>query len=150
MAEGLNYIHKFSVPFSLDDSSTDSDEDNIKLVHGDLKPVDILSRFGTVKKPDVFLQKNVLVDEHGVAKICDFGLIRLIRQRGTINMSTRSAHTGTPLYLSYELANGDSSPTQASDIHALGCVGMEVGLCSGRYGLSLILFILVYILSNTL
>ncbi len=128
MAEGLNYIHMFSVPFSLDDSSTSSDGDNIKLVHGDLKPVGFFSRFGTVKEPDAFLQINVLVDEHGVAKICDFGLIRLTRLRGTIDMSTKSAHTGTPLYLSYELANGDSSPTQASDIHALGCVGLEVSL----------------------
>jgi serine/threonine protein kinase len=128
VVEGLNYIHMFSVPFSLDDPRTVSDGDNIRLVHGDLKPVGILSWFDTVNESDFFFQTNVLVDEYRVAKLCDFGLIRLTRPNGTINMSTKSGHTGTPLYLSYELAEGDSSPTQASDIHALGCVGLEVSI----------------------
>jgi len=109
-----------------------------------------LSHFGTVKESDVFLQTNILVDEHGVAKLCDFGLLRLIRPSGTINMSTKSAHTGTPRYLAYELAEGDLSPTQASDIHALGCVGMEVSLCSHQCRSLMIIFISVYMLSNTL
>jgi serine/threonine protein kinase len=149
VAEGLNYIHKFSVPFSLNDSSPDSAKDNITLVHGDLKPVGFFLHFGTVKGPHILLQKNVLVDEHGVAKICDFGLVRLIIPTGTIGIATKSGHTGTPRYLSYELVNDDASPTQASDVHALGCIGMEVSLRSPQYRLLFIIVILVYILSNT-
>lgn len=45
-------------------------------------------------------------------------------------MTTTSAHTGTARYLAYELLGSeeDPKPTTASDVHALGCVGMEVRL----------------------
>jgi serine/threonine protein kinase len=43
-------------------------------------------------------------------------------------MTTTTAHTGTARYLAYELIASDEEPrpTTASDVHALGCVGMEV------------------------
>jgi hypothetical protein len=43
-------------------------------------------------------------------------------------MTTTTAHTGTARYLAYELIESDEEPlpTTASDVHALGCVGMEV------------------------
>jgi hypothetical protein len=42
-------------------------------------------------------------------------------------MATKSAHTGTTPYLSYEMIVGeDAKPTTASDVHALACLGMEV------------------------
>lgn len=43
-------------------------------------------------------------------------------------MTTISAHTGTDRYLAYELVLGGetAAPTTASDIFALGCIGLEV------------------------
>ncbi len=75
-------------------------------------------------------QFNVLVDDDGGAKICGFSLLRLIRESAPTGMTTTSSHTGTPRYLSYELASDDEDydpkPTTASDVYALACVGMEV------------------------
>jgi hypothetical protein len=43
-------------------------------------------------------------------------------------MTTTTAHTGTVRYLAYELAvaGDDACPTTASDIYAVGCIGLEV------------------------
>jgi serine/threonine protein kinase len=43
-------------------------------------------------------------------------------------MTTTTAHTGTERYLAPELVNGDDLeyPTAASDIYAMGCLGLEV------------------------
>jgi serine/threonine protein kinase len=75
-------------------------------------------------------QLNVLVDDDGSAKICDFGLLRLVRESAPTGMTTKSSHTGTTRYLSYELVSGeddyDGKPTTASDVYALACIGMEV------------------------
>jgi hypothetical protein len=44
-------------------------------------------------------------------------------------MTTTSPHTGTDRYLAYELLDTEAvAPTKASDIHALGCIGLEVHL----------------------
>jgi serine/threonine protein kinase len=71
----------------------------------------------------------VLVDDDGVAKICDFGLLRLVRESAPTGMTTSSSHTGTTRYLSYEMISDDDDdpkPTTASDVYALACIGMEV------------------------
>jgi serine/threonine protein kinase len=72
-------------------------------------------------------QPNVLVDDDGVAKICDFGSLRLIRE--STGMATTAGHTGVVRYMSYELLTDDDSepkPTTASDVYALACIGMQV------------------------
>jgi serine/threonine protein kinase len=85
----------------------------------------------------------VLVDDHGVAKLCDFGLLRLVHESAPTGMTTTSSHTGTVRYLSYELISikdddddddesddsksDETKPTTASDVYALACIGVQVG-----------------------
>ncbi|KIM30184.1 hypothetical protein M408DRAFT_22227 [Serendipita vermifera MAFF 305830] len=75
------------------------------LVHGDLK----------------------LIDESGSAQICDFGLSRIFLEEGGTGMTTTSVHTGTERYLARELVVGgdEARPTTASDVYAMGCIGLE-------------------------
>jgi serine/threonine protein kinase len=51
-------------------------------------------------KPD-----NVLLDAHGVAKLCDFGLSRVIDS--TTQANTMTAGVGTPAFMAIELIVGD-------------------------------------------
>jgi serine/threonine protein kinase len=77
------------------------------------------------------LQRKVLVDDGGVAKICGFGLVRLVPESRHTGVTTASAHTGTIRYLSYERVShdvDDTMSTTASDVYALACVGMEVSI----------------------
>lgn len=70
----------------------------------------------------------MLVNRDGVAQLCDFGLVRLIHDQMATGLTTTTGHTGTARYLSLELVDGDDGtiPSPASDIWALGCVGLEV------------------------
>jgi serine/threonine protein kinase len=44
-----------------------------------------------------------------------------------VGLNTTSEHTGTERYLSPELVQSDEvHPTTASDVFALGCIGLEV------------------------
>lgn len=59
--------------------------------------------------------------------LCDFGLIRLDCEEGPTGTTTTSGYSGTNRYLARELlVDPEALPSTASDIHALGCVGMEV------------------------
>lgn len=126
VANGVQYLHECTPT----------------VVHGDLKPV------GDVHSPLLLLtfdQSNVLIDSNGQAKLCDFGLLRLVYDEPT-GMTTTASHSGTPRYLSYELVKDEfPKATAASDIHALACVGMEVRIQSAPPS-SLLSFLSVYIL----
>ena len=52
-----------------------------------------------------------------------------MNERGS-GMTTTTAHAGTMRYLAYELAvaGDDACPTTASDIYAVGCIGLEVSI----------------------
>ena len=105
------------------------------LVHGDLKPVRKYPRYEG-RPGDTILQRNILIDDTGNAQICDFGLVRVCVEDGKSGTTTTTAHTGTERYLARELlVEGDEArPTRASDIYALGCIGLEVRLqyhCEG-------------------
>jgi serine/threonine protein kinase len=71
-----------------------------------------------------------LITEEGGGQICDFGLVRLLQEDMDTGLTTTTAHTGTIRYLAYELVRtmGKGVPTTATDIYALGCLGMEVSL----------------------
>jgi len=61
-------------------------------------------------------------------QICDFGLAKILLEEEGTGMTTTSPYTGTDRYLAYELILGGETvaPTTASDMFALGCIGLEV------------------------
>lgn len=81
---------------SLDVANGLSAANDVNLVHGDIKPA------------------NILYDRHGVAKIVDFGLAQFVnrsQEKGEI--------WGTPYYISPERARGGKADHR-SDIYSLG------------------------------
>lgn len=74
------------------------------------------------------LQANVLIDDWGHPRVCDFGLSRFIHSQESSGLTTTTAYTGTARYLAHELVESEEStlPTKESDVHALSCIGYEV------------------------
>jgi serine/threonine protein kinase len=75
-------------------------------------------------------QTNVLVDGDGVAKLGDFGLVRLADWEGPTGMTTTSPYTGTLRYKAPELfvseENRHPVATFEGDIYSIGCILLEV------------------------
>ncbi|PVF94696.1 kinase-like protein [Serendipita vermifera] len=78
------------------------------IIHGDIKPT------------------NILIDQHGSPKLCDFGLSRIYFSEGETGLTT-SLYTGTERYLAPELVElaEKALPTCESDVYAMGCVGLK-------------------------
>jgi serine/threonine protein kinase len=96
-------------------------------------------------------QRNILIDDSGRALLGDFGLVRIFMDEGSSGMTTTAYHTGTQRYLAYELvtAGEEAIPTTASDIYAVGCVGLEASITLLLRERSPFLTVtLVYFLSN--
>ncbi|CCA66459.1 hypothetical protein PIIN_00145 [Serendipita indica DSM 11827] len=94
---GLKYLHHFEPP----------------IIHGDLKPM------------------NILISDRNDACLCDFGLARVIQSDGGPSGFTTSNFAGSVRYMAPELLNPEDEETvplvdAASDIYALGCVGLEL------------------------
>jgi serine/threonine protein kinase len=91
-----------------------------------------------------------LIDDYGHARICDFGLVRILSNEKT-GMTTTSEHTGTTRYLAYELvAPGQPITTTASDVHAIGCIGLDASLLFATVKYSFLIFSLVYLPDTSL
>jgi serine/threonine protein kinase len=75
-------------------------------------------------------QTNILVDDDGVAKLCDFGLARLADWQGPAGLTTTSPYTGTARYKAPELfmtiENRFPVATFEGDIYSLGGILLEV------------------------
>src|SRR5262249_54929479 len=78
------------------------------LVHRDLKPGNI---FVAVRG-----------GEADVAKVLDFGLVKLTRDPGAAELSSDMTVSGTPMYMAPEQAIGDRSLDARADIYALGAM----------------------------
>lgn len=70
------------------------------------------------------------MDKHGVAKLCDFGLVRLPTWKAPNEMVTTTPYTGTISHMAPELFPSQDNrfpvATFAGDIYALGCMVLEV------------------------
>jgi serine/threonine protein kinase len=100
----------------------------------------------------IILQVNILIDDEGNPRICDFGLARIVREedRSATGMTTTTEHTGTERYLAPELVTNDwAIPTTASDVYAIGCLGLQVDQLSATSFIFLTSH-LVYILRDTI
>ena len=81
----------------------------VDFIHRDIKPANIiLCRQGG--KPDV-------------AKLVDFGLVKDLAGADDVELTSTSAITGTPLYLSPEALTAPEKVDARSDLYALGAVG---------------------------
>lgn len=69
---------------------------------------------------------NILLDENGHTKLCDFGLARKLSDISkTPSSSLPQAKRGTPFYMAPELFQDGGVHSYASDLWALGCVLYE-------------------------
>jgi serine/threonine protein kinase len=82
---------------------------------------------------------NILVDD-GVARLCDFGLSRLVHQQELGDLTATTVYDGPERYMAPEIfASVDVQrviPTYEGDIYALGCIMLEVGVRPNKLGYS--------------
>ena len=69
------------------------------------------------------------MSKDGRAQLCDYGLLRLIRQSEFVGGRIIStSFINSARYLAPELVQDEQTSTFESDVYALGCVGYEVCL----------------------
>jgi len=79
-----------------------------------------------------FVKLNILIDQHGHARLADFGLLTIVSDHTTFTTSSSSANAGTIRWMSPELLDPERfgfekcRRTKESDCYALGMVILEV------------------------
>ncbi len=68
---------------------------------------------------------NILIDEHNVAKIADFGFAKAMHSASSVSLSMTGGVMGTPAYMAPEIWRGKEASAQ-SDIYSLGCIAYEM------------------------
>ena len=100
----------------------------MKICHGDIKSV----RKAPLKSGKALIpwrrQGNILIDDYYHARICDFGLAKIL-ESGPTGLTTSKGLGGSIRYMSPELLGGDQpARTMESDIWALACTALEVSI----------------------
>ena len=76
-----------------------------------------------LKLANIFLARDPEVEGGERAKVLDFGIAKLSRDRlGATTRTNASALFGTPMYMSPEQCRGAGQVDQRTDIYSLGCV----------------------------
>jgi len=89
----LNFVRQIAC--ALDEASRQG------IVHRDVKP------------------ENILITKDGVAKLCDFGIVKLLdRDEGAVTVAGTTV--GTPFYIAPEQARGEEELDTRTDLYALG------------------------------
>ncbi|KAG8800765.1 Suppressor of Sensor Kinase (SLN1), partial [Serendipita sp. 399] len=98
------------------------DHPNILTFYGFTEEDDRFQPLGALISPS-----NVLIDDNGIPRICDFGLVAIYLEAGNSGLTTTSPHSGTERYLAPELVitEDHARTTTASDVYAVGCIGLE-------------------------
>ncbi|HPL82233.1 MAG TPA: serine/threonine-protein kinase, partial [Anaerolineaceae bacterium] len=68
---------------------------------------------------------NILVDEHGITRISDFGFAKAMSATSGASLSVTGGLMGTPAYMAPEIWEGKDATAQ-SDIYSLGCIAYEM------------------------
>jgi serine/threonine-protein kinase len=91
--DALDFVRQ--VALALDEASKQG------VVHRDVKP------------------ENIMVTKQGVAKLCDFGIVKLLdRDEGAVTVAGTTV--GTPFYIAPEQARGEEELDTRSDLYSLG------------------------------
>jgi serine/threonine protein kinase len=85
-----------------------SEAHSLGLIHRDLKPANV---FVAVRG-----------GEADVAKVLDFGLVKLTHDENAVELTGQASLTGTPLYMAPEQATDNRSLDSRADIYSLGCL----------------------------
>jgi len=73
---------------------------------------------------------NVLIDEHGVAKLTDFGLSKYTKD--AMEMAKHTTGIGTSYYADPSQWRGDGAYAEGVDVYSFGIMAMEILLCRLR------------------
>lgn len=99
------------------------------IVHGDLRAVSPVT-IPAIRTILMFSQGNILVNDHYVPMLTDFGL-SILRGIGSTSADIHSSCAGTIRFMAPELFNDENAKVSfSSDIYAFGCVCIEVCLQS--------------------
>lgn len=107
------------------------------IVHGDLHGVSLVSSLTRLKtNVHSIVQNNILVDDSGNARLIDFGM-SLIADSTAYNYA--SMHGGGAVRFTapeiidpdeFDIPDGSTRPTYASDTYSYACICVEVRSCS--------------------